>query len=134
MTPQTARILVVDDVPDWVATIGGLLSDEKYEVGVANSIVSAIQMLSNFNYNIAIIDIRLDETDDENTDGLTLARQVKERWPDTKVIVVTGYGTQPMVQQALSQNAAGIRIADSFIEKDRVQAIIPLVGQMLLKQ
>ena len=42
--------------------------------------------------------MRLDETDEDNTAGLDLAAVIRQRWPLTKTIIITGYGTPERLQ------------------------------------
>ena len=84
MTKQNCRILVVDDVIDWQNTIKGLLEDEGYAVETAGSFSTARQKLQNMFFDLAILDMRLDETDISNIDGLDkLARLIKAEYPST---------------------------------------------------
>jgi len=80
MADKRHRILVVDDLPDWRETLGGLLVDAGYDILVACSYASALRLLAANHFDLAVLDIRLDETDDGNTDGLDLAAEIKSRW------------------------------------------------------
>ena len=39
------------------------------------------------------LDVRLDESDEDNQDGLLLMEDIHREWPSTAVIILTGYGT-----------------------------------------
>ncbi len=59
-------ILIVDDLPDWRATLSGILFDEGYQVRRTGSREEALQMLETERFHLAVLDVRLDETDEDN--------------------------------------------------------------------
>ena len=63
------NVLVVDDVPDWCAMLGGLIRDffPDAQVITAMSQEEAKHCLANYSIDVAIVDIRLDESDEEKT-------------------------------------------------------------------
>lgn len=126
----SGKVLVVDDLPDWRITLSGLLIDQGYEVQVASSLDGAMQLLENESFHVAIIDVRLDESDEDNRDGLVLLRQLKERWPFIEVIILTGYADVSMAQEALNPNYHGERLAHSFLEKTQTNLLLERVGQI----
>ena len=95
------KVLVVDDLPDWRVTLSGLLIDQGYDVQVASSLDDAMELLESESFRVAILDVRLDETDEDNRDGLFLMRRIKERWSSVDVIILTGYADVGMAQEAL---------------------------------
>jgi len=121
------RILVVDDLPDWRATLSGILLDEGYDVRVASSRQEALRLLEAERFHLAVLDIRLDESDEGNREGLELMRQIKSFDPTISVIVLTGYAKVDMVQEALRPQANGISLAYSFVEKPNSQELIEFV-------
>lgn len=123
------KILIVDDLPDWRKTMSGLLTDRGYSVKDVGSAESAIQLLENEYFNIAILDVRLDESDEGNRDGLALMRQIKKRWPTIEVIILTGYAELSMAQEALNADTNGYRFAYSFLEKSQTDELIKHIRQ-----
>ena len=111
------KVLVVDDLPDWRVTLSGLLMDQGYEVQVASSVDSALRAIENKRFHVAVLDVRLDESDEDNRDGLILMRRIKERWSSVEVIILTGYADVKMAQDALNTDTRGKRFAYSFLEK-----------------
>ena len=124
---SSGKILVVDDLPDWRATISGLLRDRGYDVQTAASAGEAWKFLEQEPYHIAILDVRLDETDEDNRSGLALMRQIKDRWPSTQVIILTGYADVTMAQEALNVDHNGKRYAYAFIEKTQAGLLLEQV-------
>lgn len=118
MAIPTHRILVVDDLKDWRTTLRGLLRDEGYRVEVAESQQKALSALEAQEFDLAVIDIRLVEKEEGNTAGLDLAEEIRQRWPDVKIVIITGYDTPDTVERALVPNNQGVRIAEEYVFKD----------------
>ena len=93
-------ILVVDDLVDWQLTIRGMLKKIGCDVELAGSLVEAREVLSKGKIDLAVLDMRLDERDETNTDGLDLAEEIQTNWPTTKVIIATGYSNPEALQRA----------------------------------
>lgn len=121
------RILVVDDLPDWRKTLSGILRDEGYDVYVAESRQEALHLLNTERFHLAVLDARLDETDETNREGLELMRQIKAQDPTVLVIILTGYADVDMVQEALRPQQNGLPLAYSFVEKPNTHELIEFV-------
>jgi CheY-like chemotaxis protein len=128
------RILVVDDLPDWRATLSGILLDEGYEVCVAGDCPEALRLLEAERFHLAVLDVRLDEADEDNREGLELMRQIKAYDPTTAVIILTGYADVRMVQDALRPQANGLPLAYSFVEKPNSQELIEFVRRAFQRE
>lgn len=122
------KILVVDDLPDVRATISGLLSDMGFEVNSASSKNDAIHLLKSELFHVAILDIRLDDTDEDNRDGLLLMREIKNLYPKTAVIIMTGYADVKMVREALQPDRNGESQAFGFLEKTELDQLYEYVN------
>lgn len=122
-------VLVVDDLPDVRATLSGLLSDEGYEVYAASSMEEALHMVETHHVGVAVLDVRLDESDEENREGITLMHNIKERSPATSIIILTGYADVKMVRDALQPNQAGIPPAFGFLEKTEIEQLPQYVAR-----
>lgn len=131
MTNSPSKILVVDDLPDWRNTLSGLLIDEGYKVQVADSSAKALALLETEQFALAVLDVRLDETDEDNTEGLDLAAKIKSRWPTVKVIIITGYGTPKTMRQAREPDAQGQRLAEDYIPKTQSEELVQVVRRVL---
>ncbi len=134
MAGKRSRILVVDDIPDWRKTFSGMLSEAGYKVDTADSVANALTALESQNFDLALIDIRLDETDENNTDGLKLATSIKQRWPTVNIIIITGYETPETVKQAMEPQGADERLANDFITKADISGLLRSIQELLGKQ
>lgn len=131
MARQSQRILVVDDWLDWRITLSNLLTARGYDVQVAASLEGALTALKSCSFDLAVVDIRLDDPDESNTQGLELAGIIKRDWPAVKVVIVTGYSNVEMVQQALEPRLAGLKAADAYIEKNAAADLAETVERLL---
>jgi CheY-like chemotaxis protein len=131
MSSKWSKILVVDDLADWRTTLSGLLTDEGYQVQVADSSAGALKAFETDRFDLAVLDIRLNERDEGNTEGLELAAKIKERWPNVQVILITGYGTQAIMRQALEANDKGQRLVADYIPKTQTEDLVKTVRKVL---
>jgi CheY-like chemotaxis protein len=126
------KILVVDDLPDWRNTISGVLTDEGYQVEMAASTPEALGLLHHSHFDLAILDMRLDESDENNTEGLDiLAKEIRKSWPDVKAIILTGYGTPETQKRALEPDIQGQRLVEDFVEKTETEGLVQTVKRVL---
>lgn len=95
------KILIVDDLPDVRSTASGILRDAGYFTRAAASRQEALNVLENERFHIAILDVRLDESDEDNRDGMELMRQINHCYPSVAVIIMTGYADAQIVRQSL---------------------------------
>lgn len=123
------RILVVDDLPDVRNTVVGLLADEGYEVHGAATYEEAIDLLNRVRFHVAVLDIRLDESDVDNEAGLRLMHYIRQFDPTISPIILTGYAEVHMVQEALRPGKSGKSPAFSFLEKTEITLLPEIVKQ-----
>ncbi|NLI82334.1 MAG: sigma-54-dependent Fis family transcriptional regulator [Deltaproteobacteria bacterium] len=95
-----SRILVVDDEPNTLSAIVDLLEEEGYEVKLVSSGKEAVAQLQQKDHDIVITDLAMPEMN-----GMELLAHVKEHYPDTTVIVLTGVGTIENAVEAMKQGA-----------------------------
>jgi two-component system response regulator AtoC len=93
-------ILVVDDEIAAQRALIQALKREKYHVEGATSATEALRKLTEKNYDLVITDIRM-----ERMDGMELMRQVRVRWPDTLVIVMTAFASIDTAIRSIHEGA-----------------------------
>ncbi|MDQ6812232.1 MAG: sigma-54 dependent transcriptional regulator, partial [Bacteroidota bacterium] len=81
-----SKILVIDDDVDMCLLLKRFLTKNGYEVALAHNGKKALEELENSEPNLVLCDFRL-----EDFDGKELLIKIKERYPRTPVIIVTGY-------------------------------------------
>jgi DNA-binding NtrC family response regulator len=121
------RILIVDDLPDVRVTLAGILLDEGQDVRSASSRVEALQMLETEPFHVALLDVRLDESDEHNRDGLLPMHQIKQKDPNAVVIIMSGHVDVRTVQEALQPNAEGISPAFAVLQKAKADQFLEYV-------
>jgi PAS domain S-box-containing protein len=86
-TPSLS-ILVVDDEPAVRETLGEMLEAMGHQVRLASSGHEALQAIAANTCDLVFTDLAMPEMD-----GWETAREIRKRWPETIVVLVTGYGT-----------------------------------------
>jgi PAS domain S-box-containing protein len=81
-------ILVVDDEPSVRETLADMLAALKHHVVVADGGRQALQKLGATEFDLMFTDLAMPEMD-----GWETARAIRLRSPETKIVLVTGYGT-----------------------------------------
>lgn len=113
------RIMIVDDhalVRRGMAhVVRECFSDA--EVVEASGASEAIRFMETDPADIALVDVRMPDTD-----GLDLLHEMKARWPDVPVIMLTNFDHAHYVRRALAEGAAGYLLKDATPE-DLEQAI-----------
>ena len=123
------RVLVVDDIRDMCLTLSGLLADAGYEVRTVASREKALQILGAEQFHVAILDVRLDETDESNREGLLLLHEIKRDYPSVASIILTGYADVKMVREALQPGPDGTSLAFGFLEKTEINRVAEYVDR-----
>ena len=116
MTEPGELILIVDDEPDMCWALEYLLNKRGYITRKALSAQEALKLMEEHRFACAFLDAKLPDMD-----GLELARRIRERAPDMRLLMVSGYFYRDdiSIQEAISQEL----IVD-FISKPFLQAEI----------
>lgn len=121
MEAPVDKVLIVDDIPEYVETISAYLEDG-FSVLKAYSLEQAKQVTGENTIQLAVLDIRLDEDDPENRDGLVLLEWLRQRLPDLKVIVMSAYREFDRAVEAL--NAGADYFMRKPLEPDELNEIV----------
>jgi len=97
----SARILVVDDDEIVLTSLSEFLRLERHTVETARTFREASARMAASPFHLVIADVSMPEAD-----GFELLKMVRNRYPDTAVIMVTGYGTIEDAVRAIKQGAA----------------------------
>jgi len=95
-----ARILLVDDDPLVLDSLGGFLELEGFDVTGAETIPQAMNLLGEGRYDLLITDVNM-----PSSDGIELLRHVKANHEDIVVVLITGYGTIASAVEAIKLGA-----------------------------
>ena len=99
-------VLIVDDEPTILQSLGGLLTDEGYEVLTAQNGYEALKIIDNESPDMILLDIWM-----PGIDGIDTLKEIKAADPSLPVIIITGHGT---IETAVKATKLG---AFDFIEK-----------------
>ncbi|MHB1318414.1 MAG: diguanylate cyclase [Anaerolineae bacterium] len=119
------RILIVDDAAEVRGLLGRLCRREGYETTEAASGEEALSFLEARSYQVAVVDLVM-----PGMGGEELLRQIRQNYPDTDVIILTGYGELETAATTLSLGAY------YYLQKESFNfGLIPLVvGRMVERQ
>jgi CheY-like chemotaxis protein len=118
-----ARILIVEGEPSVLNLFRYLLTDGGYSVSAAQRGSEAIEKLSE-GFDLVLTDLKI-----EDMDSMEMLELVKERSPETAVIVVTDYATLDSAIEAIRQGA------DDYINKTEIiTKVLPSVKKALKKR
>ena len=117
--------MIADDVMLIRSGIARLLADTGIEViGEAADAAELLRLVALGNPDAAIVDIRMPPT--HTDEGLTAARQIRERYPDTAVVVLSQYVESRYAQRLLADQPGGV----GYLLKERVSDIAVLVDAL----
>ena len=122
---RKARILIVDDDPGLLRLLTIRLRAENYEVEAVEGGAQALASTSRFRPDLVITDLRM-----EPMDGIGLLKELQNRWPGLKVILLTAHGTIPDAVQATQMGAFGFltKPVDKQELLDQIQRALKISG------
>ena len=86
---QSFRVLVLEDDPELRQVLETLLSDEGYQVSVAASGESAVELARDRRFDVIVADIRM-----PGMDGLDTVQHLRGNDPQLQSLVMTGYASE----------------------------------------
>jgi two-component system, NtrC family, response regulator AtoC len=101
-----ADLLVVDDDEAVRCFLSAVLEEEGHVVVTATDGLQALEQLRQRSFHVVLADLTM-----PNMDGMSLLKAIRRDYPETEVIVLTGYGS---VESAVAAMKAG---AFEFLEK-----------------
>jgi two-component system response regulator (stage 0 sporulation protein F) len=97
---DSINILVIDDETVIRELLFDVLSRKGYSVDTAEDGLQGLAKAEAKKYDIVFTDIRM-----PGMNGVEVYKRLKVISPDSRVIVMTGYGLEQMIQEALSLGA-----------------------------
>jgi len=97
---KALKVLVVDDDPDFAETIADVLESEGHTVAVAFTGEEALARVEDFDFDLAFMDVRL-----PGINGVESFLEIRNRKPLAKVIMMTGFSMEDLLQRALDSGA-----------------------------
>lgn len=100
------KVLIIDDEEDILSSCKNVLEDEDYDVDIAKDYDEALKIFESKKIDLVFLDVWL-----PNTDGLDILSNIKEKYPNTTVIMMSGHAG---VETAVRATKLG---AYDFLEK-----------------
>ena len=126
MLTKRNKVLIVDDQPNIIQTLKHCFSAKGYEVNVASNRKDALGFLNKIKVDLVLLDVKM-----PGISVAELARIVKEKYPQAKIILISGHAN------AIQQSATIPQTQDSQkMQKDMllVKTIILLAVKGLSRQ
>ena len=82
------HVLVIDDEPNIANNVKRILSKKGYPVDQAVSKDEALEKIGEKTYELVLLDLKI-----PGVQGMELLRAIKDKRPETKVIIITGYAS-----------------------------------------
>jgi DNA-binding NtrC family response regulator len=98
MTTEQTTILILDDEPIVSKRLKPSLEKQGYAVEAYTRSADALERIKDKQFNIVITDLKM-----EGVDGMQFLTEVKERYPDTEVIVITGFATMATAKESFNK-------------------------------
>ncbi len=111
------RILVVDDDQDFAESLADIFEDLGHEVELAFDGETAVERFQAEQFDLTFMDLKL-----PGINGIESFSAIQRLHPAAKVIMMSGYGVEPVLQQALEQGA--LAILPKPIDMNRVMAVL----------
>ena len=92
------NILVLDDEPIVLKRLGPALEKAGHAVEVFSRSADALARVQEKSFDIVITDLKM-----EGLDGMQFLTGVKERAPETEVIVITGFATMDTAKESFQK-------------------------------
>jgi UDP-3-O-[3-hydroxymyristoyl] N-acetylglucosamine deacetylase len=100
------KVLIIDDEEDILSSCKNVLEDKDYDVDIAKDYDEALKIFESKKIDLVFLDVWL-----PNTDGLDILSNIKEKYPKTTVIMMSGHAG---VETAVRATKLG---AYDFLEK-----------------
>jgi CheY-like chemotaxis protein len=114
------RLLVVDDDAVFRDELAELLRDDRHDVTVSSSVPKALEVLAREEFDAILSDLKM-----PRQSGLDLLAEVREHYPRTPVVLITGFATVETAVKAMKAGAAEY-LAKPF----RIEQIRQVLGHL----
>lgn len=95
------RVIIVDDEKDMVALLERIITSQRdFEVLKAGSGPEALELLDTHDIDLVLADMKM-----PGMDGIQLLENVKRKWPEKTVVIITGVGTIENAVEAMKKGA-----------------------------
>ncbi|HVR62578.1 MAG TPA: sigma-54 dependent transcriptional regulator [Polyangia bacterium] len=114
---MSTHVLIVDDEPLIRQSLRGVLLQEGFDVGVAETGDEALRRFQDDRPDVVLLDLVLGQTD-----GLTLLRRWRQESPDTKIILISAHGS--IESAVMAMKLGGYDFIKKPFELDEIVAAV----------
>lgn len=111
------RVLVIDDEPIIRKSYERLLAPEGFHVTSAESGQEGLDILGRESFGVVLLDFKMPDID-----GMDVLKEIRAKWPEIKVIIITGYSTPETADEAMKLGALD-HINKPFIPDLLIEAV-----------
>ena len=97
---QETKILVVDDEEVVRLSYLRALAGESCKVDLVRNGSDALRLMGQHPFDVVLLDQRM-----PGMDGMSVLKTIKERWPESEVIMITGYPAVESAKEAVTLGA-----------------------------
>lgn len=125
----SATILCVDDEPSILSALRRLFRSRGFQVRVAEGGQAGLEVLASEPIDLVISDMRMPEMD-----GVMFLEQVRQRWPDTMRLLLTGYADITSIMGAINRGEIYRYIAKPWDDNDIILIVRSALQQRAMEQ
>lgn len=115
--PNKKKILVVDDEEIVRISCQRVFLPEGHDVTICSSAKEALEKFETETFDLVLADLMMPDVD-----GFELTLLIKKRWPDVKVVLMTGYITAKVREEA-ENVGVNFFIEKPFLPEDILAAL-----------
>jgi len=97
---KSRKLLLIDDEEGYVTILAKRLAKRNFLVKTALSGVEAIRLLRNESFDLAVLDLKM-----EDMDGIEVLKVFKAMEPEMPVIILTGHGSETAAREGIEFGA-----------------------------
>lgn len=97
---KRASILIVDDEEVVRLSHSRSLASANYHAEVARDGLEALHIMEQRSFDVVFLDLRMPEID-----GISVLRTIRQKWPESEVVIITGYPTIETAKEAVRLGA-----------------------------
>ncbi len=125
---HTVKILIVDDEVNLLQSLGDILRSKGFMVGTARNGLEALDRLKERFFDLVIADLKM-----PGMGGMELLKVLRERYPQTTVVILTGYGTVKSAVDAIKRGAYNY-LVKPFVPDEILLIIQKIVQDEILRE
>jgi len=100
MMQKNVKILIVEDERIALKNLEHVMKKEGYEVVGTDRGPTALKLLEEQRFDVVLTDLKM-----EKVDGMQILKRCRELYPDTEVIIITGYATLESAVETMKHGA-----------------------------